>query len=62
MQKQGIIHGYPEASQPFGKALEGGQMVDDDSENVEKKHFPSSAHKVQIQKCSASEVYNVVII
>lgn len=28
---------YPEASQPSGKVLDGGQMVDDDSENVEKK-------------------------
>lgn len=62
MQKQGIIPMYPEASQPFGKALDGGQMVDDDSENVEQKHFSSSSHKVQIQKCSASEVCNVVII
>lgn len=39
MQKQGIIPIYPEASRPFGKALDGGQMVDDDSENVEKKPF-----------------------
>lgn len=60
MQIQGIIPMYPGASQPFGKALDGRQMVDDDS--VEKKHFPSSAHKVQIEKCSASEVCNVVII
>lgn len=30
---------YPGASQPFGKALDGGQMVDDDSESVEKNIF-----------------------
>lgn len=36
---QDIIPTYPEASQPFGKALDSGQMVDDDSENVEKTIF-----------------------
>lgn len=36
---QDIIPTYPEASQPFGKAVDSRQMVDDDSENVEKTIF-----------------------
>lgn len=58
MQKQGILPMHTNASEPFGNALDGWQMVDDDHGSVETSIFKALRPKIQIQKCCTLEVCN----